>query len=94
LFTAAELDGFSANYGIFLHRGQAAIDELTMVITDGELRMSDAERLLAIDWIDKDITRQLGLLHSFNNTVALQAAQRARTGNDIGTLRGLYGIGP
>lgn len=94
LFTSPELDGFSGNYGVFLARGQKDIDELTMVITDGELRMSDAERLSAIDRIDGDMTRQLSLLHSFNNSVALQAAQRARAGNDIGTVRGLYGIGP
>lgn len=94
LFTSQELDGFATNYGIFLQRGQAAIDELTLVITDGELRMSDAERLSAIDRIDGDMTRRLSLLHSFNNSVALQAAQRAQTGREIGTVRGLYGIGP
>lgn len=94
LFTSQELDGFTANYGIFLKRGQKEVDELTVVVTDGELRMSDAERLSAIDRIDADITRQLTLLHSFNNSVTLQAAQRAQVGGEIGIVRGLYGIGP
>jgi hypothetical protein len=94
LFTPAELDGFSMNYGTFLQRGQRDIDELTMVTTDGELRMSDAERLAAVDRIDADITRQLNQSHSFNNSVAIAAAQRASARSEIGTLRGLYGIGP
>ena len=93
-FTPQELDGFSTNYGIFLQRGAKDVDELTMVMTDGQLRMSDAERLSAIDRIDADMTRQLSLMHSFNNMVALQAAQRAQVGSEVGTVRGLYGIGP
>jgi hypothetical protein len=94
VFTSQELDGFSTNYGNFMQRGQKDVDELTLVITDGELRMSDAERLSAIDRIDADMTRQLSLVHSFDNMVALQAAQRAQVGSDIGTIRGFYGIGP
>jgi hypothetical protein len=90
IFTTQELDGFSTNYGNFLQRGQKDIDELTLVTTDGQLRMSDAERLSAIDRVDADMTRQLSLLHSFNNMAALQAAQRAQTNSDIGTVRGLY----
>lgn len=94
VFTSQELDGFSTNYGSLLQRGQKDLDELTMVMTDGELRMSDAERLAAIDRIDADMTRQLTLLHSFNNMAALQAAQRARAAGEVGTVRGLYGITP
>ena len=94
VFTSQELGGFSTNYGSLLQRGQKDVDELTMVITDGELRMSDAERLTAIDRIDADMTRQLTLLHSFNNMAALQAAQRARAAREVGTVRGLYGITP
>jgi len=94
LFTSQDLDGFSGTYGLMLHRGQKDIDELTLVITDGELRMSDAERLSAIDRIDGDMTRQLNGLRAFNNSIAVQAAQRAKERSDIGTVRGLYGIGP
>lgn len=94
LFTQQDLDGFSGTYGLMLQRGVKDVDELTLVITDGELRMSDAERLSAIDRIDGDMTRQLNGLRGFNNSIAIQAGQRARGRNDIGTVRGLYGIGP
>jgi hypothetical protein len=89
-----ELDGYSGNYNVFLQRGQRDVDELTLVTTDGDLRMSDAERLSAIDRIDADMTKQLNLMHSFNNSVAIMAAQRAQEAGDIGTVRNLYGIGP
>jgi hypothetical protein len=94
LFTPQELDGFSTNYGLYLQRGQKDVEELSLVTTDGELRMSDAERLSAIDRIDEDMTRQLTLLHGFNNGVAIQAAQRAQIFRDIGIVRALYGVGP
>jgi len=94
MFTAAELDGFSTNYSLYMQHGQKDVDELSLVTTDGELRMSDAERLSAIDRIDADMTTQLSLMHSFNNSVAIQAVQRAQAAGDIGTVRGLYWIGP
>lgn len=93
LFTSQELDGFSTNYSLYMQRGQKDVDELSLVTTDGTLRMSDAERLSAIDRIDADMTKQLSLMHAFDNTVAIQAAQRAQAAGDIGTVRGLYGIG-
>lgn len=94
LFTAEELGGFSTGSEIYMQRGQKDVDELSMVTTDGELRMSDAERLAAIDRIDDDMTGQLNSLHAFNNGVAMQAVQRAQVAADIGTVRGLYGLGP
>ncbi|HEY4064123.1 MAG TPA: TerB family tellurite resistance protein [Puia sp.] len=94
LFTGQELDGFSTNYTVYLQRAEKNVEELTMVMTDDGLRMSDAERLSAIDRIDRDMVRQLGLLHTFNDEVALQVAQRAQAKRDMGTVRGLYGLGP
>ena len=93
-FTGPELDGFSTNYAVYLQRAEKNVEELTMVMTDGGLRMSDAERLSAIDRIDRDMVTQLGLLHAFNDGVALQATQRMQAKQDIGTVRGLYGLGP
>lgn len=93
-FTAQELGTFSSTYGNLLQRGLKHINELSMVITGGALRMSDAERLSAIDRIDGDMTGQLSFLHTFNNNAALQAAQRGQAAQDAATVRALYGIGP
>ena len=94
LFSSQELDGIAVFYSTVVERAEKDIAELKMVITGGTLRMSDGERLSAIDRIDGDVTRQLSLLHGYNNSAALQAAQRAQAAGDIGAVRGLYGIGP
>ncbi len=94
LFSSQELDGIAVFYSTVVERAEKDIAELTMVITGGTLRMSDGERLSAIDRIDGDVTGQLSLLHGYNNSAALQAAQRAQAAVDIGAVRGLYGIGP
>jgi hypothetical protein len=94
LFSSQELDGIAVFYSTVVERAEKDIAELTMVITGGTLRMSDGERLSAIDRIDGDVTGQLSVLHSYNNSAALQAAQRVQVAGDIGAIRGLYGIGP
>jgi hypothetical protein len=91
-FSAAELDYMSSLYEVLLDRGERALDELAMVTTAGQLRMSDAERLGAIDRIYGDLTGDLSLLRQFNNATSIQAIQRARAAGDIGTLRSIYGI--
>jgi len=54
------------------------LDELGIVITAGRLRMSDDERIAAIDRIYKDISDKLIFLRSFNNEGSVLAVQRGR----------------
>lgn len=91
-FTAAELGYMSLIYGKLFSRSLSCLDELTMVTTDSELRMSDAERLRAIDAIYTDISGQLSLLRSFSTGNSIQDLQRARAAGDIGAVRSFYGI--
>jgi hypothetical protein len=93
-FTSQELDYFSGVYNNLFNGSLKNVNELVMVITQNQLRMSDAERFDAIDRIDRDITSQLGFLRSFDNNAAMQAMQRAKAGQDIGTLRVLHGVSP
>lgn len=93
-FSAGELDYFSSVYGSLVQGSLKNVNELVMVITAGELRMSDAERLSAIDRIDGNIGGQLDYLRRFDNQAALLAAERQQAVNDQATLRGLYGLGP
>lgn len=92
-FTAAELSYFNSVYASLLSGSLRNLDELAMVITPGTLRMSDAERLAAIDRIDKDMTDKLSTLRDFNNAAAIQAGQRGVDQNNITAMKGLYGIG-
>jgi len=92
-FTPQELTSMALFYGNLVERSASDVEELTMLVTSGELRMSDGERLTAIDRVDGNVTGQLTLLHSFNDAAALQAAQRAQVEKDVGAVRGLYGVG-
>ena len=93
-FTSQELDYFSTKYANLFNGSLKNVNELIMVVTADQLRMSDAERLSAIDRIDRDITGQLSYLQSFDNGAAMQASQRAKDARDVGTVRSLYGIRP
>lgn len=90
-FSVAELDGINSVYGTLLNGSLRNLDELAMIVTAGSLRMNDAERLAAIDRIDKDMTDRLAFLRVFNNQAAIQAGQRAIDENNISALKGIYG---
>jgi hypothetical protein len=92
VFTAQEMSYITSTWSGLLQKSLQAIEELTMIITDGQLQMSDAQRLQAIDRIDADIRGQYNFLQKFNNALSIQAAQRQKEGNDINTLKQLYGI--
>jgi hypothetical protein len=90
-FSISELNYISQVYAGLFSQCLRNLDALTMVITGDQLRMSDADRLGAIDGIYGSITGQLGSLRSFNNSLSIQAAQRAKEQNDINHLKSLYG---
>lgn len=91
-FSPQEMTYISGVYNNLISLSAKNLDELTMVMTASELRMSDNERLSAIDRIDKDMQDKLSFLRFFNNNTSVQAQQRVRVQNDIGTVRSLYGI--
>ena len=92
LFTSQELSYMSNQYSVVFKRSLNSVDELTMVITADQLRMSDAERLAAIDRIYRDITADLNFLRSFNNGTSVQGIQRAKEAKDVNALKILYGL--
>lgn len=68
------------------------IDELTSVITANKMRMSDDERLAAIDKIYADMQDKLLFLRSFNNNTSVLAIQRAKEHNDVNAMRSIYKV--
>lgn len=68
------------------------IDELTSVITANRMRMSDDERLVAIDKIYADMQDKLLFLRSFNNNTSVLAIQRAKERNDVNVMRSIYKV--
>jgi len=79
--------------GVFSRLLSQSVDNLTNlanIITAGTLRMSDAERLQAIDHIYGDTQNKLVFLRHFNNEVVVLQLQREKEQNDVNTLQKLY----
>ena len=68
------------------------LNELTIVITAGKLRMSDDERIAAIDRIYNEISDKLVFLRSFNNEGNVLAVQRGREMVDTKLSQKLNGL--
>jgi hypothetical protein len=63
-----------------------------MVITAGKLRMSDDERLSAIDEIWKKVDGERLFLRHFNNSTKILTLQRAKEQNDVSIINKLYDV--
>ncbi|WP_299568415.1 TerB family tellurite resistance protein [uncultured Pedobacter sp.] len=92
VLSPAELAYMSEVYGRLFRSSLRNIEELTMIITAGQLRMSDDERLQAIDRIHAEIQDMLMFLRSFNNQSTVLVLQRQKEKADIGTLRRLNNL--
>ena len=68
------------------------LSDLSMILTDSKLRMSDAERIQGIDRIYAQSHGQLDFLRKFNNQTYQVAIRRANNEGDRQTLKNLYGI--
>jgi len=91
-FSPDEITYLGLVYGNLINQSASSLSELIMVITANQLRMSDAERLNAIDRIYSDMQNKLTFLRSFNMQAASLSVQRSAETNDISTVRNLYGI--
>lgn len=78
LFNSSEITYMEDVYKNLFNKSLQNLDELSIVITAGKLRMSDDERIAAIDRIYKDISDKLVFLRGFNNESSVLAVQRGR----------------
>lgn len=92
-FSPDEITYLGLVYGNLINQSVSSLNELIMVITANQLRMSDAERINAINRLYSDMQTKLTFLRSFNMQAASLSVQRTGETNDISTLRNLYGIG-
>jgi hypothetical protein len=89
LFDGNELNYISSVYSNLFNQSVKNLDALATVITSGQLRMSDDERLNEIDGIWKNISDQFSFLKDFNNKTKVLALQRAREKNDVEVMKTL-----
>jgi len=89
-FSASELLYMN---GVFTRLLSQSVDNLTNlanILTANTLRMSDAERLEAIDHIHADTESKLVFLRDFNRSIAVLAIQRQKAENELSNLKKLY----
>ena len=92
LFRPAEIDNMGRVYANLFTQSLRNLDALSMILTAHKLRMSDSERLTAIDAIWQEAAAGLQFLRHFNSNTRLLALQREREATDIKLSKSLYGV--
>src|SRR5580704_7780994 len=91
-FTPEEISYLGTVYNNLFDQSKSDLTDLSRILTAGELRMGDQERIHAIDGIYSHGQEQLMFLRSFNNSTTLLAIDRATEANDAETAKRLYGL--
>ena len=89
-FTLNEIGYIGKVYSNLVSQSLKNRDALLNVITAGKLRMSDEERLHAIDGIYEDMQDKLVFLRNFNNSTSIVSIQKEKEQEDIEVMRHLY----
>lgn len=92
IFNQSDLDYLGSVYQNLIERSLKNLEELLMVITSGQLRMNDAERLNAIDRIYADMQDKLQFLRYFNDKTTLIAVQKSKMLKETNDLKRIYGL--
>lgn len=92
VFNASEMAYVENVYDNLVKESLRSLDMLLLVITASNLRMSDDERLKAIDMVHVDVEDMLTFLRVFNKDTAMLALQRERESRASKALRAMYGL--
>lgn len=92
--TASEINYLQSVYSYLINQSLRNIEELTMIITASKLRMSDDERLRAIDRIYYDMGGKVSFLVYFNNSTQLLLMQRSKHESEVKSVQKLYDVIP
>lgn len=91
-FSVTELSYMRDVYDRLVSESLDNLEELANVVTANKLRMSDAERIRAIDRLYATCSDKLQFLRSFNNQGISLSLQRSKDAADVRMLKQLYGI--
>ena len=91
-FTVQEMEYIANVYNNLFTQSLRNLDDLTIIITANKLRMSDDERLRAIDRTFRDMEDKLMFLREFNNSISILALQRAKEQNEVNTIRSIHDV--
>mgnify|MGYP001554247715 CR=1 FL=1 len=93
-FNPDELAYMMNVYNNLISQSLKNLDDLSMIVTDSQLRMSDAERLTAIDRIYLESHNELSYLRKFNDQAARINWQRSQGKADKQSVKSIYGLTP
>jgi hypothetical protein len=91
IFNPTEIDHIAGVYRNLLRESVKNLDELVLVITSGELRMNDEERISAIDRIYERVMDQYFFLRDFNSSTAYLSLQRKGEKAEDDLLKKIHG---
>ncbi|MGN6396686.1 MAG: TerB family tellurite resistance protein [Mucilaginibacter sp.] len=91
-FSVSELNYMSDVYARLVSQTLDDAAELADILMAGKLRMSDADRIKAIDRIYSGSSERLQFLRSFNNQGISLSLQRSHDSGDTQVLNRLYGL--
>lgn len=91
VFNAGELGYLGNVYSSLFDASLQNLEDLAMVITSSKLRMSDEERLKAIDRIFLDTSDKLEFLRDFNRGAVVLFKHKEKEKREIGQLKRYYG---
>lgn len=90
-FNAKEMVYMQGVYRNLLDRSLEDLDELVMTLSASKLRMSDAERINAIDRLYRDMESKLVFLRGFNKRTTALDNQRKQQQKEQDLLKKMYG---
>lgn len=91
-FTATEIKYIAGVYERLVQSSLRNLDDLLLVITARQLRMSDTERLEAIDQLHADMESKVIFLRQFNSNNSILSIQRQREQHDVDIMKRVYAI--
>lgn len=89
-FSSDELAYMANVYTTLLQQSLQNLSQLVDILMAGKLRMSDDERLRAIDHIYADTDDKLTFLRHFDQQTAILDLQRQKAINNLSTLQKMY----
>jgi hypothetical protein len=92
LFNAGEINYMVGVFENVAGSSLKNLDELLNVVTANSLRMSDDERLGAIDKIYAEMENKVSFVRQFGGTCSLMALSRSKEKNQVNAMERLYGL--
>lgn len=91
-FTVSELSYMSKVYAGILDETVKNGDALLLVVNSFATQMTDAKRIEIINSVAEKTEQNYSDLRQFNNQSAMLSLQRAKDGNEVRTVKVMYGL--